>query len=172
MPECPEISSGFVSDEIFVDHRLSAGPLNIRKMLNFPGAIAEFFRLHAHPIQQRKPKVGLRRINIRIDYVAARLYAAIPAAQEQTRYVVMQVLVRVAHAAAVNRHRMIEQGSVAFLNRFELLDQVGKLFHVMAFDFRGLLNQLGSAPVMRQRVMRIGEAELGVGSGTGFLGVN
>jgi hypothetical protein len=46
--------------------------LNIRKVLNFPGTIAELFRPHAHPIQQRQPKVGLGRLVIWVNDVPAR----------------------------------------------------------------------------------------------------
>jgi len=53
----------------------------------------------------------------------------------------MHVPVGVTHGAAVNNYRMIQQRSISILRRLEILDEVGELLHVVAFDFLDLLDQ-------------------------------
>src|SRR5947209_981346 len=119
--------------------------LYLGETLHFPRAISDLLRLHAHPVEQCKPQVALRRLDAGIYHVPPGLDASIAAAQKETGHIVMQVLIRVAHAAAINDHRVIEQRSVSIPHRFQRLDERRELFHVMAFDPGSLLDQLRSA---------------------------
>ena len=57
---------------------------------------------------------------------------------------------------------MIQQCAVAFPGRLEILDQVGELLGVVAFNLFDFLDQFLPVAMMCERVMRVGEAQFGV----------
>ena len=59
-------------------------------------------------------------------------------ADQHVRHVVVQVLVGVAHVAAVENQRMIEQRAVAVLGLRQLVDKVRQHLHVILVDLREL----------------------------------
>jgi hypothetical protein len=76
----------------------------------------------------------------------------------------MAVHVRIADAAAVQDQRVIQERAVAFRRRLQLLEVVGEERHVERVDLRHARDLLRIVAVVRQRVMRIGHADLGIGA--------
>src|SRR5262245_25796023 len=111
------------------------------------GAIAEFLGRDAQPVQQGEEEVGHRR-SLGILNVSSGLEAVIAAPQDDHRQIFVAVQIAVAEAAAIDDHAMIEQRAVAFSNRFQLPDEVGELFDVVAVDPGDLLDQVGKVAVM------------------------
>ena len=74
------------------------------------------------------------------------------------------VVVRVAHRAAVEHHRMVEQGAVALGGGLELLDEFREQGNVMGVHLREVHRLLGvfaaAIRLVRQRVVRVGDANV------------
>src|ERR1039457_2610531 len=90
--------------------------------------------------QQRQVQVGHG--GVRIDDLTAGGKLTVPAAQYDRRQIAVAVDVPVAQTAAVDDHGVIEQRSIAILNRLEPVDEVGELLHVMDVDLGDLLHQV------------------------------
>ena len=86
-------------------------------------AVDEAVEANAHAVEQREVQVRQRRL-LRIPDVIAALDAADAAARDDDRQVAMIVDVRIAHAAAEQVRRVIEQRAVAVRRRLQLLQQV------------------------------------------------
>ena len=76
--------------------------------------------------------------------------------------VVVVVDVGVAHAAAIEDDRVIEQTTVAVRNRLQLLQEVGHRLDVIRIQLRVRLHLLGIVAVVRHRVVRLGQTDLGI----------
>src|SRR5216684_1096750 len=63
---------------------------------------------------------------------------------------------------------MIEQRTVAILSGLKLIEEIGEQRHVKRIDLRHFRELLGIAAVVRQRMMRLGNADLGISSRAGF----
>ena len=74
--------------------------------------------------------------------------------------VVVLVAVSIGKTAAVRDHRVIQQRAVAFLHRFELVQQVGELLDVIAVDLRDLFDLLRIAAMVSQSMMRVADPDL------------
>ena len=82
----------------------------------------------------------------------------------------MVVDVGVAHAAAVEVERVIEQRAVAVRRGFQLCEELGEQRDVELVDLRHLGDFLRIVAVVGKRVMRIGDADFRVGAVAGFAG--
>ena len=74
----------------------------------------------------------------------------------------------IAHAAAVQVERMVEQRAVAFRRGLQLLQELREQRDVELIDLGHLGDLLRIVAVMRQRMMRIGNADLRIGAVAGF----
>ena len=79
------------------------------------------------------------------------------------------VLVCVAHGAAVQNDRMIKQISVCFLNRLQLLKQIGECADMVTVQHRKSIHVLFQVRVMRQNVEGITHAALRIDGVTEFF---
>ena len=75
----------------------------------------------------------------------------------------MVVDVRVAHAAAVEIERVVQQVAIALRHRRQLLQEVVEQRDVELVDLRQLRHLLGVVAVVRRRVVRIRHPDLGIG---------
>ena len=73
------------------------------------------------------------------------------------------VRVAVTHAGAVEQERVIEDRAVTVRRRPQLLHEFGEQLHVMQIDQRMLGDLRGFVAMVRDGVMRVGHAEVGVG---------
>src|SRR5688500_3327641 len=80
----------------------------------------------------------------------------------------MRVLVRIAQAAAIEQYRVIEQTAVAVGCGLQLLEKVAELLHLIGVDLREFLQLTRIVPVMRQPMMRFGDADFGERSRADF----
>ena len=96
--------------------------------------------------------------------MASALQTAAGAAHQQGGQVVVVVPVAVAEAAAVEHHRRIEQGALAFFDGRQAVDVVGEHLGEMAVDLLQPLDEHPVAAVVRQRVVRVGHPDFGVGA--------
>ena len=99
-----------------------------------------------------------------IKMKAIALQPAGGAADQQDRQVVVRVQVAVAHAAAVEEHRVIEQVAVAVRGRLQLLEEDREQVEVVHVDLGFLRDLLGDVVVVRHRVMAVGDADLRIAS--------
>src|SRR5688572_14175461 len=74
------------------------------------------------------------------------------------------VSVAVTHATAVNNKGMIQQGTVAIRRRSQALDETCEQTDVVDVYFRVLENRFLAVAVMRNRVVRLTDAERGISS--------
>ena len=102
------------------------------------------------------------RLRLRVLQVASAPRPAGAAAGDHDRQVGVVVHVRVAHAAAVQVERMVQQRAVAVRRRGQLLQEVAEQRDVVLVDLgdHGELRRI--VPVVRRRVVRIRHADLGV----------
>ena len=63
---------------------------------------------------------------------------------------------------------MVEQRAVAFRRGLQLLQEVGEQRHVERVDLGHLRDLLRIVAVVRERMVRIGHADLGIGARAGF----
>ena len=94
--------------------------------------------------------------------------AAWATARDQDRQVYVIVDIRIAHAAAIENHRMIEQRTVAVPRGLQFFQVVGKQRNMERIDLCHLGELLRIAAVVRQRMMRLGHADLGIGARAGL----
>ena len=85
-----------------------------------------------------------------------------PRPDHQHRQVLVRVAVAVAQAAAVDDHRVVEQRAVAVGRVLHLLDEPGEQLHVHRVDLGHLLDPLLVVAVVRERMVRIGDVDLGI----------
>src|SRR3954465_11881644 len=93
---------------------------------------------------------------------AAGLQGSAAASKEKCWQVFMGMPVSVIEARAVNDHRIVEKGAVAFLHRGESFNPCRKVLGVVFIDPRNLGQRLLLATVMGQRMVAVGDADLPV----------
>src|SRR5262249_34697526 len=130
-------------------------------------AVGELIEPRAELLEQRQMQVRERR-RLRILNVAAALHLSGAAAGDDDRQVDVIVDVRIAHTAAVEHHRVVEQRAAAVRRRLQLLEVVGGQRDVEGVDLRHPRDLLRIVAVVRQRVMRVGDANLRIGARAGF----
>ena len=77
---------------------------------------------------------------------------------------IARVLIRIAHAAAVEDQRVIEQRAVAVGRRVQLLQELGEQLDVVGVDLGDLGDVLRVVAVVRDRMVLLGDADLRVGA--------
>src|SRR5262249_54121673 len=87
-------------------------PQRLKQLIPLPLAIAERVKPHSHFVEQRQVQVGQRRRFGEADVPAA-LHLPGGAAGDEDRKVVVGMPVGVAHAAAVQQERVVQERSVA-----------------------------------------------------------
>ena len=102
-------------------------------------------------------RFGRRRI-LRVDQVLARRDAAAAASRQHQRQPVRIVLVAVAERRPEQDHRIVQHRAFAFLHVAEFAQQIAVLLHVPAVDHGVLPQLLGIVGVVRDLVMRVGDA--------------
>ena len=112
-------------------------------------------------VEQRQVEIGQRN-RLRVCEVTVAFHSGRRAASDDDRQVRMVVNVRIADPAPVKNERMVEQRAVAFGRGFQFLQEPGEERNVERIDLRHPLDLGRVIAVMRQRVMRIGNADLGV----------
>ncbi len=139
-------------------------------MCDLASTIAKLFCRDTHLIEQRQEEVCHWRFVI-VNDVPSRFQLAVATTQNNHWQVFVTMAVSVAETAAVDNHAMIEKRAIAFLNRLQLLNEVGELLQMVAVDFRDLLDQVRDVAMMRNRVMSVGEAKRRVGAIATFAAV-
>src|SRR5438046_6363978 len=76
--------------------------------------------------------------------------------------------VSVAQRAAVQDRGMIEQRTVSVRHSFQTLDKPGEQLDMEDVDLRDLLDKVGMAAMMRERMVRIGNADLRIRANAAF----
>ena len=99
----------------------------------------------------------------------AMLAMAEPAAGEDDRQIRVGVRVGVAHAAAEEHHRMVQQRAIVILHSAESLQVFRKQLGMISVDFRHLGHEFREVVVMRQRVVCFRHADLRIGPRALFL---
>ena len=84
------------------------------------------------------------------------------------RQIAMVVNIRITHSAAVEVKHMVQQRSVPFSYRLQLLQKSREERNVELIDPGHLRNLIGIVAVVRQWVMRFRNADLGISPVTGF----
>ena len=123
-------------------------------------ARAELVDFGAGEMRHRQQQVR-RRLFFRDD-VAVAFQAAVRAADQHRRRVAAIVQVAVAHAAAPVEQRVVEQVAVAVLGGLQLLEELGELDDLIGADLRVLRQLLGVVAVVRDAVVRLGNADVRV----------
>jgi hypothetical protein len=80
------------------------------------------------------------------------------AASEQNGEVGVVVLVRIAHVAAEENHRAVEEAGVVFVLRGEALDEFAIEHHLLAVSVFELFHLFGRLTVMAEAVVAVGGA--------------
>ena len=70
----------------------------------------------------------------------------------------------VGEAGAIHDHRVVEHRTFAVLSRLERGDPLRELLDVIAINLRHLVHLLDDVPVVRQRMVAVGDADLAVGA--------
>ena len=97
----------------------------LKQLIHLAPAVGERVEPDAHLVEQRQVQVGQRRRLGEAD-VAAASHSARGAAGDEDRQVVVVVQVGVAHAAAVQEERMVQQRAVAFRRGPQLGEELGE----------------------------------------------
>ena len=103
------------------------------------------------------------------DDVAVALHAAVCATHQNSRWVAAIVLVAVAHAAAPVEQRVVEQIAVGILGRLQLVEELAELHDLIGAQLGVLGQLLGVVAVMRDAVVRLGDADVGVAAVARFV---
>src|SRR5262249_15066709 len=122
-------------------------------------AAANVIDRYVHLVHERDEQVGHHRLLGVVEMTPA-LDASRAAADEHQRQVVARVPLAVRNAGAVQNRRVIEQRAVAVRRRTQLRQILREQLRVVAVDLRHLRDELGDVVVMRQRVVRLGHADL------------
>ena len=85
------------------------------------------------------------------------------AAGDQDRQIRVKVLIPVADAAAVQNHGVVEQRAIPVRSGLQLLQEVREELYVKRVDLGEERQLLGVVSMVRQAMVRIGDAELGIG---------
>ena len=85
------------------------------------------------------------------------------APRHQDRKVQRVVRIAVTHAGAVDDRRMVQQGTIAIGRRSQLVEELCEQADVIGIDLDQLRKTCRVVLMMRNRVVRIGNAELGEG---------
>ncbi len=83
-------------------------------------------------------------------------------------HVIMQVWVT--HTASIQIQRVIQQRSIAFRRVLQLFDKLRKQREVKGIDLRDFGKLLRIAAIVRQRMMRLGDADFRIGPITCLTG--
>src|SRR5260370_26533101 len=137
----------------------------VGEVLEFSRAVADLFGTHSHTIQQWEMQVRHRCV-IWINEASPGFQTAVTMAYQQNRKVRMGMAITVGKPAAVNEQRVVEQGAVAILSGLEPPDEVGKQLDMECVDLCELLHPLRIVAMMRERMMRIGNADLAISPDT------
>ena len=133
------------------------------KLLEHPirfAALKILRHLDAHDTEHCLPEVA--EADIFLEQVALMLDAKLVAADQHRRQVRVVVCVLGTAATAPDKHRVIEQCAVTFLNAPKLLDEVGPVFHVPRVDSGQPLKLVGLFAVVRHLVIAVGATFVGV----------
>jgi hypothetical protein len=95
--------------------------------------------------------------------VAAALQQAGTTAGKNDRDVVRVMAVAVGNAGAIHHRHVIEQRAVSVGRRLQALEVIRELLDVIRVDLRDLLDLRQLSGIVRDRMMRIGHADLRVG---------
>ena len=114
-------------------------------------------------MQHGELQVGHRRGVLGVDQVAVALDGAAVVSRQQERHVVVLVCVAVAYRGAVEQHHVVDQRAVAVGRAGQLGHELAEERHVVLVDLLHLLDLLAVPAVVRQRVVRVGDADLRIG---------
>src|SRR5262249_42026240 len=98
-----------------------------------------------------------------LDVLSADQFAA-ASPDEDGRKRISVVLVAVRHIRSVQEDRVVEQRSLAVANGGELAQKLAKSIHVPCLNFHQLFDSSEIVGMVRDRVKRIGDADMVVGS--------
>ena len=87
---------------------------------------------------------------------------------QRDRQIPGRVRIAIAHARAVNDDRVVQKCAIAVGSGLHLLHEAGEQFHVMRVDLCQPREQVGPHLVVRYRVMRLWDADLGIGANAFF----
>src|ERR1017187_10389880 len=132
------------------------------QLIDLAAAVGEGVEADSHLFEQREVEVGERRRLLLAD-VAPAPHLAGRAAGDEDRQVRMVVEVGVAHAAAVEVERMVQERAISLGRCLQLREELGKQRHVELVDLGHPRDLLGVVPVVRERVVRVGDSDLGIG---------
>lgn len=129
----------------------------------FAGGIAHFLCSDTGTIQHREIEVGKRGFFWEDDVASGSDGAAATTGQNDGQVVVI-VAIRISNPAAEDDHAIIEQGAVAFFDRFELLKEISELGGVKLIYFGQHLQLFRVALMVRKPVVSIAHPDLGEGA--------
>src|SRR5262245_54608023 len=96
-------------------------PLQLEKAFDFSSAVHERIHVHSNPIEQREVEVGQRR-SLFIPYVPPALQTGSRSARDKDGKVIVIVKAGIAHAAAVQINRVVQQRTVTIWCGFQFLE--------------------------------------------------
>ena len=99
----------------------------------------------------------------------AALDLSVRMAQQSRRQRIVVVLVAVAHVAAEEDRGVIQHRAVAFLRLDSFLMKSANISRVVLLNLHQLVHLLRIVPVMRQRMERLGDAQVRVGAHARFV---
>src|SRR5688572_28757992 len=94
---------------------------------------------------------------------------AVGAADYRNRRVVAVVSVAIAHAASEVDQRAIQKCAIAVGRRLELTDELGEFRHLIGCQLGVLLNGLGLVAMVRDRMMGLRNADMGIAAAASFM---
>src|SRR5439155_2006515 len=155
------------SERLAFANVIGSNPQRLRQFVNFAVAVGERVEVDANLVEQRQVEIGQRSRFVILDVTPA-LHPACRATGDQDRQVRVVMDVRIAYATAVKIERMIEQCAIPFRRGLQLPKELGKQRHMKLIDLGHARNFFRIIAVMRKRMMRIRNADLGVSSIAGF----
>src|SRR4051812_30757956 len=140
-----------------------------KQFINLPLAVGKGIHADTDTLEQRHVQIGERR-GLGILDVPSALDAGSSATRDEDREVHVIVNVGVAHAAAIEVQRVVEQRAVPFRRRFQFFEKVRKERDVERVDLRHPRNLFRVVAMMRERMVRIRDTDLRIGPVARFTG--
>src|SRR5262249_5618441 len=125
----------------------------------FARAVAEAFHGYPELIKYRHVEVREGRL-LAILNMLSTFQPSSTATRKKDRHISDRMLAAIAHPGTVNDHHMIQQGAIPVGRHSQSLEEIGEQCHVMDVDFPQLLQLVRGVLVVRDRVVRIRNAEL------------
>jgi len=108
-----------------------------------PGAVTETVAMDIELVEDTQQQVARWHRLGRVGKMTSAFQATVVATEQDMRHIIVQMLVRITHVAAVQHQRVIQQAAVAVIGVLQLVDEVGQHLDVILVDLRELVDTTG-----------------------------